>query len=72
MGILGVATIAQLYFGSRYRSIFLVDKTTLNKSYFSMIRELLLKHPLAGKIYLGIIALQIFAILALSMKSKIS
>ncbi len=63
--------IAQIYFAERYHDIFRVDKSTINKTYVSMIRDLVRKHPLAGRIYVGVVSLQAFVLLALAIKSKL-
>ncbi len=48
----------QISFGSRYRDIFKVDAGGVNKTYFSMIKELLRLHPSAGRLYVGLIAFE--------------
>lgn len=71
-GLVVIATLTQLYFGERYREIFLVSKATFKKSYVSMIRELLDRHPSAGRIYVGLVSIQIVGMIALIVKSKIT
>lgn len=53
----------QIYFGSRYREIFTVDASSINKSYLSMVRELLKRHPTAGKFYVGLLVFEFFILL---------
>ncbi|WP_434513600.1 hypothetical protein AB6Q56_13055 [Dechloromonas sp. ARDL1] len=72
LGLVAIAALAQLYFGERYREIFLVDKATINKTYVSMIRDLLDKHPSAGRLYVGLVSIQVVAIIALIVKSKLA
>jgi len=71
-GLVVTAALAQLYFGERYREIFLVSKATINKTYLSMIRDLLDRHPSAGRFYVGLVSIQVFAIIALVVKSKLA
>ncbi|MBU3696301.1 hypothetical protein [Dechloromonas sp.] len=68
--LLVFAACLQIYFGTRYREIFEVDAKNINKSYLSMIRELLQRHPTAGKLYVGLLVFE-FTILLLMIINNI-
>lgn len=64
-----IAALIQLYFGSKYRDIFVIDSATINKSYISQIRNLNQKHPTAGRIYIFLVSVQILGIVTIATMS---
>lgn len=56
--VVATAALTQLYFGAKYRGFFVIDSKTINKSYISQILEFNRHHPIAGSIYLLLVATQ--------------
>ncbi len=57
----------QLYYGTRYRKFFVVDKATLNKTYWSMIVEFRQHHPTAGAVLMVVVWLQVAVVLTFAL-----
>lgn len=63
-----IAALAQLYFGERYRDVFEVNSKTINRSYLSQIRELKEKYPVAGSVYIALVAIQASGCLVIALE----
>ena len=63
--VVAIAALTQLYFGAKYRDVFVVSSSTINKSYISQIRDFKQKHPAAGKIYIVLVTVQLFGFAAI-------
>lgn len=54
LSLAAIGIFGHLYFGVKYRKYFVVDKHSLHRSSWSMIRNLKVEHPVAANIYLGV------------------
>ena len=56
-----------LYFGTRYREFFVVDRSNFRQSYWSMIREFQKHHSKPGKVLISVVWLQGLLVVALAL-----
>ncbi len=49
-----IGVLGHLYFGVKYKRYFVVDKHSLHRSSWSMIKDLKVAHPVAANIYIGV------------------
>ena len=52
LSLVAIGVFGHLYFGVKYRRYFIVDKHSLHRSNWSMIKDLKVEHPVAANIYL--------------------
>jgi len=53
LSLITLGIVGHLYFGTKYREFFLVDKDSMNRSLWQMITNLKQKHPVAANAYIG-------------------
>ena len=72
IGLLLCAAGVHLYFGTRYREFFVVDRSNFHQSYWSMIQAFKKHHPKPGKLLISVIWLQGLLVFALVLSRFIN
>ena len=67
IGLLLCTAAVHLYFGTRYREFFVVGRSNVHQSYWSMIREFQKHHAKPAKVLISVIWLQVLLVIALAL-----
>jgi|FrelakmetLWP11LW_1041352.scaffolds.fasta_scaffold280719_1 hypothetical protein len=66
LSLVAIGGFGHLYFGVKYRSFFVVDKHSLHRSSWSMIKDLKAEHPVAAHIYIGVYCVSLIGLVLIA------
>jgi hypothetical protein len=66
LSLVAIGVLGHLYFGVKYRRYFAVDKHSLHRSSWSMIKDLKVEHPVAANIYLSVYFISLIGVVLIA------
>ena len=66
LSLVAIGVLGHLYFGVKYRRYFVVDKHSLDRSSWSMIKDLKVEHPVAANVYLGVFFISLIGVVLMA------